>query len=126
MYIPKRYGQSKRTDCPFCGKIATTQNKQKLPVCSDHKTVSLDEFKCMCGKYLELKSGKWGPYFNCMNCGNINFNKAMNSRNEHKSQREGFKPVYKIQKKSKPMAKKIVPSKKEVTISSDELDIYYA
>lgn len=77
MYIPKRYGQSKDVSCPFCGKQAIAKNKQGLNVCMEHKTQVMEEIKCTCGSWLEQKVGKFGPYFNCLNCGNINFNKAM-------------------------------------------------
>ena len=77
MHIPKRYGQSKRMDCPFCQKPATTQNKQGVPTCQAHREKDLPDMKCMCGSWLELKQGNWGPYFNCTNCGNLSFAKGM-------------------------------------------------
>jgi hypothetical protein len=77
MYIPKKYGQSKVDACPFCQKQAVTKNKQGLNVCIAHKDSALPDVKCVCGSYLELKTGKFGPYFNCINCGNINLNKGL-------------------------------------------------
>ncbi|MDO8643306.1 MAG: hypothetical protein Q7R76_07090 [Candidatus Woesearchaeota archaeon] len=77
MYIPKRYGQSKLEKCPFCGRQALIKNKQDVPVCHDHKNYSLNEMKCMCGKTLEMRSGKWGIFFSCLNCGNLNLRKAL-------------------------------------------------
>ncbi|HLC66231.1 MAG TPA: hypothetical protein VJK52_01180, partial [Candidatus Nanoarchaeia archaeon] len=65
MHIPKRYGQSKQNSCPFCGKTATVQNQQEIPVCTAHRDQRFPEVKCACGKWLELLSGKWGPYFRC-------------------------------------------------------------
>ena len=77
MRIPKRYGQSRIENCPFCGKQGVVKNKQGVPVCLKHKDSFLDGLKCVCGEYLDVKAGKWGPYFVCMNCGNINFKKGM-------------------------------------------------
>jgi len=76
MYIPKRYGQSKAQNCPFCGKQAITRSKEGVPVCLAHKESKMEDKKCACGRWLELRVGKWGPYFHCINCGNINFNKG--------------------------------------------------
>ncbi|MDP7180154.1 MAG: hypothetical protein QF824_02710 [Candidatus Woesearchaeota archaeon] len=77
MRIPKRYGQSRIDNCPFCEKVSTTKNKQGVPVCQNHKENVLKDLKCVCGEWLDLLEGKWGPYFKCINCGNINFNKGL-------------------------------------------------
>jgi hypothetical protein len=77
MFIPKRYGESKRMDCPFCKKPAITQNMQGVPTCNAHNKEKLPDMKCMCGSWLELKQGDWGVYFNCINCGNLSFAKAL-------------------------------------------------
>jgi len=77
MRIPKSYGQSKIDTCPFCEKRAVTSNEQGIPVCLNHKTKKLLDIKCICGEWLDVKAGKWGPYFYCMNCGNISFKKGM-------------------------------------------------
>lgn len=77
MHIPKRYGQSKIINCPFCGKQAITKNSQGIPVCLEHKKSLLPDMKCICGEWLDIKNGKFGPYFYCMKCGNINFNRAL-------------------------------------------------
>jgi len=77
MFIPKRYGESKKQDCPFCNKPALSQNTQGIPTCAAHKETLLPDVKCMCGSWLELKNGNWGPYFNCTNCGNLSFAKGM-------------------------------------------------
>ncbi len=73
----KIYGSYKIECCPFCDKQGTTKNAQGVPVCIEHKDKLLPEKKCSCGEYLEIRSGKWGPYFYCINCGNINFKKGM-------------------------------------------------
>ena len=77
MYIPKRYGQSRIENCPFCDKIGTIKNSQGVPVCSAHKNALIQDVKCACGEYLDVASGKWGAYFPCLNCGNINFRKGL-------------------------------------------------
>lgn len=73
----KTYGMSKTSDCPFCGKIAIATTKEGLNVCRNHKESKLEVIKCTCKSWLEQKAGKFGPYFHCINCGNINFAKAM-------------------------------------------------
>lgn len=78
MYIPKKYGASKKIDCVFCGKSATGLNKQKLPCCVSHKDDLLEDVRCNCGSYLEIKEGKFGTFFLCMKCGPINMNRALN------------------------------------------------
>ena len=81
MFRKKIYGQSRIDKCPFCGKTATTTNKQKIPTCLQHKDKTLDNLRCACGDYLDLKNGKFGVYFNCMHCGNINFKKGLEMNN---------------------------------------------
>jgi len=75
--IPKKYGQSKANFCPFCEQQAIIANKQKLPVCIKHKNTLLQEIRCLCGSYLDIKEGKFGPFFTCINCGIINMRKAL-------------------------------------------------
>ena len=117
MYIPKRYGESKAQNCPFCGKSAVVKNSQGVPVCSKHKDKELENMKCACGEYLEVRAGEWGPYFNCLNCGNINFKKAIEINADiSKEEPEEIKKVVKQEKKEE---------KKEITITSDQLDYMY-
>jgi len=119
MYIPKKYGQSKVNSCPFCGKTAVSENSQGIPVCLDHKKDKLDNLKCVCGEYLDLRTGKFGPYFFCMNCGNINFKKVleMNSiTNDVK------KEVVKKENNSSYNEKKHNP--KEITITSEDVEYF--
>ena len=75
--MKKRYGQSIDYTCPFCGKNGVTKNNQGIPVCLNHKNTELKDIKCVCGEWLEIKTGKWGPYFHCIKCGNINFRKGL-------------------------------------------------
>ncbi|MFP4657010.1 MAG: hypothetical protein ACLFNK_05540 [Candidatus Woesearchaeota archaeon] len=77
MRIPKRYGESKIDDCPFCGKQSTTRNPQNVPVCKEHKEKDMPNLRCVCGTYLDLRFGRYGPFYNCMKCGNMNMSRAM-------------------------------------------------
>jgi len=77
MFRKKVYGQSRVNVCPFCGKASTTQNSQKIPTCREHKDMELLDLKCACGEWLDLVHGKYGPFFVCMKCGNINFEKGL-------------------------------------------------
>ena len=117
MFIPKRYGQSKADLCPFCRKDATTKNKQQVPVCFTHKTNILKDLTCFCGDYLELKDGKFGIYFNCTNCGNINIKKALEMNPELGNEQKTAEN-HKAGKSQK-------QDKKEITITSDDVDITY-
>ena len=122
MYIPKRYGQSKIDLCPFCEKAATAKNSQDVPVCQNHKKMLLPDLKCSCNSYLDLRKGKFGVYFNCMNCGNMNIKKALSL-----NPRLGIDASVPV---SEPIGKTVnKPSKqdkKEITITSDEVDINYS
>jgi len=72
----KEYGNYREDDCPFCGKRALTMNQQGVPTCKEHSNRYL-EIKCVCGEWLDVRKGKFGAYFQCMNCGNISFKKGM-------------------------------------------------
>ncbi|MBU0457169.1 MAG: hypothetical protein ABH824_00730 [Nanoarchaeota archaeon] len=122
--FPKRktYGSYKTTDCPFCGKIATQKNEQGLDVCRLHTKSSLQEIKCTCGKWLEVRSGKFGPYFTCINCGNFNYNKAMEIKNM-------TTPIVPIERKFEeishtPKKKMIKENPKEITITSNDVEYF--
>ena len=77
MRYKKVYGQSRANICPFCGDTATTTNDQGVPVCLAHKKEELLDLKCICGEWLDLKQGKYGPFFTCMTCGAVNFQKGL-------------------------------------------------
>jgi len=113
MYIPKKYGQSKVEKCPFCGMQGIARNVQGIPVCNKHKDKKLENAVCVCGEILELRTGKFGAYFYCLNCGNISFSKAM-SVNDFTD---------KTPEKPKPNEPKL--GRKEITVTSDELDFLY-
>ncbi len=82
MYLPKSYGESKIASCPFCARGAYSKNSQGIPVCSDHTSNTIENVKCACGAWLDLREGKWGPFFLCSNCGPINFTKALTMKKE--------------------------------------------
>jgi len=77
MRTRKIYGESKVSRCPFCDGAAVTRNEQKIPVCMKHKNELLQDLKCSCGDYLDIKMGKYGPFFICMNCNIIKFEKGL-------------------------------------------------
>ncbi|MBU0665877.1 MAG: hypothetical protein ABIC91_03255 [Nanoarchaeota archaeon] len=104
----KVYGEYKKDICPFCEKQATSINQQGVPVCQQHKTEELPLMKCVCGETLDLKTGKFGAYFHCMNCGNISFHKAMD-----------INPKINFERK------KEATQKKEITVTSDEADFIF-
>lgn len=118
MYIPKRYGKSRVDKCPFCSKTAITENSQGVPVCLDHKNKIMQNIKCLCGTFLEIKKGKWGPYGYCINCGNINFRRVLE-----------INKICSIKKnsqiKANPTYKTLKETKTETVIRSDELDFYF-
>ena len=53
-----------------------TENAQGVPVCTKHKNDYLN-LKCLCGESLDVRSGKWGPYGNCLRCGNVSWTKVL-------------------------------------------------
>ena len=105
MFIPKKYGQSRIDKCPFCDKQATIMSRQKVPVCSLHKEEFLDDLKCVCGSSLEMLFGKFGVFFSCMKCGNMNLKKVLEFNI--------------IKPKNKP-DNKTDCQKKEITVRSDD------
>lgn len=128
MYIPKKYGSSKIDSCPFCKKTAIAKNSQKIPVCLAHKEKNLPEMKCACGKYLSMMEGKFGVFFNCMSCGNKSLSKvlAMNPSIEVKSTAPE-KPTYqKMESRNTNPSKPSQKEKKEVTVTSDQVDVYFS
>ncbi len=77
MYIPKRYGQSKSEPCPFCERQSLAINEQGVAVCLAHKDKLLTNLKCLCGDYIDIRTGKFGAFAVCINCGNINLKKIL-------------------------------------------------
>jgi hypothetical protein len=77
MFRRKVYSEEKVSHCPFCGGAAIARNEQKVPVCERHKHMILDGLKCACGSYLDIKEGKFGPFFVCVNCNIVSFKKGL-------------------------------------------------
>ena len=116
----KVYGESKIYICPFCDKKALTENKQGVPVCLKHKGRVLSDLKCVCGNWLDVMKGKWGAFFNCINCGNINLGKGLEINPSIKS------GVSKEANKERPKRSynAIKETKNEVVLTSREADFY--
>jgi len=117
MRFPKRYGQSRVDNCPFCGKIAVAKNKDGVSVCSVHRKEKLKEMKCICGSWLDQRKGKFGPYFFCIKCGNISFKKAMEANAASDNHSNSSRPSKSTQTKR---VKGFKPT--EITVTSDQLD----
>ena len=77
MIRKKVYGEYKQNKCPLCGAVATINNSQGIPFCQSHRKETLENMKCSCGSFLDLKKGKYGPFFACMKCGLVSFSKAL-------------------------------------------------
>ena len=110
MFIPKRYGQSRIDKCPFCQKQATAMNKQGIPVCLQHKGEHLDDLKCICGSTLDILNGKFGVFFSCIKCGNMNMKKVLEFN--------AVKP--KMNNKNLSQTNEKTQVKKEMTVRSDD------
>ena len=117
----KVYGKSKIESCPFCGKMATQKNAQGVAVCRLHLKETVEDRKCQCGKWLELKSGKFGPYFNCLNCGNLSYEKGM-----ARSTAPEIKPkqVRTEQPKLKRELKSSLYEREEIEITSNDVEYF--
>jgi hypothetical protein len=77
MRIRKRYGDYKVDKCPLCNSVATVKNAQGIPTCVKHRKQELEGLKCSCGSWLDVQNGKYGPYFSCINCGNVKYEKGL-------------------------------------------------
>ena len=124
MHIPKRYGQSKIDKCPFCQKQSTTLNNQGVPVCASHKEELLDDLKCVCGSILDILHGKFGVFFSCMKCGNMNLRKVMEI-NTIKPKSNSYNNKDNINndpnnKKDSCNKKDVLQNRKEITVRSDD------
>lgn len=78
----KVYGESKTAGCPFCGGQAFSKNDQGIPVCKNHVNSEFPDMKCKCGDYLDMRFSKFGPFFTCMSCGTMSFDKAISMNRE--------------------------------------------
>lgn len=121
----KAYGESYVQQCAFCGSIATQKNDAGVYVCHRHKQQRLEEVKCSCGSWLEQRAGKFGPYFNCLKCGNINFKKGM----ELKALQKSAQVVSSIKKQELFQEEKKVTAcgkkePKEIIISTNDVEYF--
>ncbi|MBI2665452.1 hypothetical protein HYX12_02415 [Candidatus Woesearchaeota archaeon] len=111
----KVYGESRIDHCSFCSSIATQKNEQGILVCRHHLQRKIEDIKCTCGSWLEQRTGKFGPYFNCINCGNINFNKGLEMKRLTKIPTIPPSPL---------KAEKKVIERKEITITSNDPEYF--
>ena len=86
------------------------------------------DLKCICGEWLDIKNGKYGPYFFCMQCGNISFSKAIevNPQVMKKDKKDDNK--FKSEERTvnlKDKEEKIsyeIKARKEIFVSLDDVD----
>lgn len=131
MGFPKKktYGVYKTVTCPFCSRMATQKNEQGIEVCYQHIKSAVEEIKCTCGSWLEPRGGKFGRYFNCMNCGNMNYEKAMQVKEiTMKKSMVEKKEVVEKKETIKPTAPRSIPrereERKEIVITSRDVDYF--
>ncbi len=121
----KVYGQSKMESCAFCGSIATQQNEQGVNVCRHHTKSAIEEIKCTCGSWLDQRSGKFGPYFRCVNCGNMNFQKAMEIKAITMKDVQKAAPKVEVKKVERTFGTpKPAEKAKEITITSNDVEYF--
>ena len=96
----KVYGQSQNTTCVFCEKQATTQSTQGFPACNAHVNATIEDIRCTCGSYLDVKQSKWGAFFLCENCGALSLQKGLSLRDNAHTEKTGFKLNKKYREKS--------------------------
>ena len=94
-----------------------------MTVCREHQRQKLEEIRCTCGNWLEARSGKFGPYFNCVKCGNINYNKGMAMKDMTTpimtdAQKTEIVPEQRFKKET------AVKERKEITISSEDVEYF--
>lgn len=114
----KVYGQGYNQNCVFCGGFATQTTKEGLLVCRNHNNSQLNEQKCACGKVLELKSGKYGAYFNCLVCGNVNVKKGLQDTAPTQTKEFTKKPYFQDKKKA------FVKGRKEINITTNDIEYF--
>jgi hypothetical protein len=85
-----RYGETQTTTCVICQRPATMKNQQGLPSCIHHRTLSLSDLRCVCGKDLEVREGKFGTFFLCLVCGPQSIRRILELRGP---ERAPVKPV---------------------------------
>lgn len=116
-FVRKVYGQSKQESCAFCGGKAFSENSQGFAVCNAHKTKVMEDKKCVCGEYLDVKKSKWGAFFLCSKCGPISLSKANSAAIEE----PGFKLNKKYREEKKAVEKEISNKPKPVNYEKDRV-----
>lgn len=111
MSYKKEYGYSRNEVCPFCSRMATQKNEQGVAVCHFHLREKVQDRKCDCGKWLEFRTGKYGPYFNCPNCGNFSVEKGMRRGSQEKI-------------KEKPQLRSSLYEENEIVITSRDAEYF--
>jgi len=121
----KVYGQSGTNACIFCGTNALRLNTQGFPVCTHHQqsTVDMDQVKCACGSYLDIKEGKFGAFFLCINCGprSVSKIKELNTFEDTQTTRHVSSEKKEM---SSSIPKKTEAPHKEYTITTDDVDYF--
>jgi len=122
------YGEYKTVHCPFCSRLATQKNEQGIEVCYQHVKQTVDEVKCTCGSWLEPRGGKFGRYFNCINCGNVNYEKAMQIKEITAKKTENVEKSVEKKEVIKPITPRVIPrereERKETIITSRDVDYF--
>ncbi len=131
--VKKAYGSYKVNVCPFCSRTATQKNAQGLDVCHLHTKNVFEEVKCTCGSWLEVRSGKFGAYFNCLNCGNMNLDrvteiKSLGMKNKEKVQPATDDNINSSQNekidRNVETGKDELTKKKEITIDTNDMEYF--
>ncbi|PSG99252.1 MAG: hypothetical protein BRC29_03955 [Nanohaloarchaea archaeon SW_7_43_1] len=57
---------TKMAKCVFCGENATKKNRQKQPVCREHKQREPKNVACPeCGMPMKISEGRYGFFWGC-------------------------------------------------------------
>ncbi|MFH1682475.1 MAG: hypothetical protein ABIA37_01640 [Candidatus Woesearchaeota archaeon] len=121
--IRKKYGEYQSKTCPFCERRATHKSEQGLDVCHLHLKQNLEEIKCLCGEWLEIMQGKFGPFFRCRNCGCMNLKKVKEIQQITGQKKESYikvesRPELSIKKET------IKKERKEITITTNDVEYF--
>jgi len=120
------YGSSNVDSCIFCSARALALNEQQFPVCTNHRNaiVNMDKLKCPCGSYLDIKKGKYGAFFLCMNCGPRSISKIRELNEIEDSSGDTHRRSDNSKQQSS-TAQKISPEHpKEYTITTNDADYF--
>lgn len=122
----KQYGNYTTDTCPLCGARAYTKNDAGVAVCKAHKNAPMPNWKCPCGSWVDLRSGKYGNYAYCSSCGPQNMRKIMefNAGVHHSKEKDATpRPAMGATPSSpKPAPSPSSPSRTPSSVSKDEYD----